>query len=337
MENLFIDLGAGLWKLVSPVLTALSPLLIGLVLAYLLNPAVEWLGKRMGRGPAILLTYLLLFSALSGLLYGFIVLILGALPTGGLRETADMVRIYFEEAYETAAAFAGRFLPEDLMDATDAADSLQRWAIQRFSPASVAGFLSAVFGGAFSLFLGVMVSVYLLKDKAFFLLLWHQFLSLVLKQKLHGQLSEVMDEINHVVTAFLKGALVDSLIVAFLSSLVLAVVGVEFAVVLGLLMGILNMIPYFGPFIGMVPAFLTAFFDGGLPKAIAAILGLFLIQQIDGDLIYPHIVGNTTGLHPLFVLLAASIFGYCFGLPGMIIAVPAAGILQILIRRWAFR
>ena len=337
MENLFIDLGVGLWKLVSPVLTALSPLLIGLVLAYLLNPAVEWFGRRMGRGPAVLLTYLLLFSALGGLLYGFIVLILGALPTGDLRETAEIVRTYFEEACNTASAFAGRFLTEDLMDASDAADSLHRWVIRRFSPESVTEFLSAVSGGAVSLFLGIMVSVYLLKDKDFFLLLWNQFLSLMLKQKLHGQICEVMDEINRVVTAFLKGALVDSLIVAFLSSVVLAVVGVEFAVVLGLLMGILNIIPYFGPFIGMVPAFLTAFFDGGLTKAIAAILGLFLIQQIDGDLIYPHIVGNTTGLHPLFVLLAVSIFGYCFGLPGMIAAVPAAGILQILIRRWAFR
>lgn len=337
MENFIIDLEAGLWKLVSPVLTALSPLLIGLILAYLLNPAVECLKKRMGRGLAILLTYLFFFSAVIGFLYGFIVLILGALPTGDLRETTEIVRTYFEEAYNTASAFAGRFLPEDLMAAEDAADSLQRWAFSRFSPESVTGFLSAVSGGAVSLFVGVMVSVYLLKDKAFFLLLWNQFLSMVLKQKLHGQICEVMDEINSVITAFLKGALVDSLIVAFLSSVVLAVVGVDFAVVLGLLMGILNIIPYFGPFIGMVPAFLTAFFDGGLAKAIAAILGLFIIQQIDGDLIYPHIVGNTTGLHPLFVLLAVSIFGYCFGLPGMIAAVPAAGILQILIRRWAFR
>ncbi|MGN1414233.1 MAG: AI-2E family transporter [Anaerovoracaceae bacterium] len=337
MENFFIDLAAGLWTLISPLLTALSPLLTGLILAYLLSPAVEWFGKRTGRKLAILLTYLILLTALIGLLYGFIVLILGALPTGGIRETAEIVRIYFEEAYETAAAFVGRFLPEDLMAAEDAADSLQRWAIRRFSAESVTGFLSAVSGGVISLFLGVIVSVYLLKDKEFFLLLWTQFLSLVLKQKLHGQICEIMDEINRVITAFLKGALVDSLLVAFLSSVVLAVVGVDFAVVLGLLMGVLNIIPYFGPFIGMVPAFLTAFFDGGLTKAIAAILGLFLIQQIDGDLIYPHIVGNTTGLHPLFVLLAVSIFGYCFGLPGMIAAVPAAGILQILIRRWVFR
>ena len=86
----------------------------------------------------------------------------------------------------------------------------------------------------------------------------------------------------------------------------------------------------------MVPAFVVAFFTGGFTHAAFAVIGLFIVQQIDCNLIYPKIVGTTTGLHPLFVLLSVSILGYFFGITGMILAVPAAGILQIFIKKWAY-
>lgn len=188
-----------------------------------------------------------------------------------------------------------------------------------------------------SLFLGVVASIYLLKDRDYFLMLWERLLSLVLHQRTHGIVSEILHEMNDVVSAFLKGALIDSLIVAFLSSAVLSVLQVDFAVVIGVIGGLLNVIPYFGPFIGMVPAFLVALFTDGLAKSIAAVLALFLIQQLDSNYIYPRIVGSSTGLHPLFVLLAVSVCGYFFGLSGMLLAVPAAGMVQVLIKRWAYK
>ena len=337
MDNIFAELAAWLESLAGTVLSALSPLIIGLILAYLLNPAVDWLGPRLGRGWAIFITYITLGLLLAGMIYGFIILILGALPTGSWQETVNLVIAYFESSYEAVASFLSEYLPSSFLPADDAAAGLQLWIRENFSLASVADTLSAVTGGLVSFFLGAVASVYLLKDKDFFLRLWERFLSLTMKQKAHGLINETIDEINGVVTTFLKGALVDSLIVAFLSSVVLSLLHVDFAVIIGCLGGILNMIPYFGPFFGMIPAFIVAFFTGGLTHGIAAVIGLLLVQQIDCNLIYPKIVGTTTGLHPLFVLLSVSILGYFFGITGMIIAVPAAGILQILIRKWAFR
>ena len=66
------------------------------------------------------------------------------------------------------------------------------------------------------------------------------------------------------------------------------------------------------------------------------VIGLFLVQQLDSNYIYPKIVGATTGLHPLFVLLAVSIAGYFWGITGMLLAVPAAGIIQVLVGKWAY-
>ena len=86
----------------------------------------------------------------------------------------------------------------------------------------------------------------------------------------------------------------------------------------------------------MVPAFLVALSNHGIVKAIIAVVALFLVQQLDSNYIYPKIVGTTTGLHPLYVLLSVSVMGYFAGILGMLIAVPIAGILQVLIKKWAY-
>ena len=86
----------------------------------------------------------------------------------------------------------------------------------------------------------------------------------------------------------------------------------------------------------MIPAFLVAFFSGGPVHGILVVLGLMAVQQLDSNYIYPKIVGSTTGLHPLFVLLSVSFFGFFFGILGMLLAVPAAGIIQILVKLWAY-
>ena len=337
MDNIFTEFISWLSSLAGAVLSALSPLFIGLILAYLLNPAVDWLKPKVGVRWAIFITYITLIASVSAILYGFIILITGALPTGSWQETVNSVIRYFKDSYASAASFLSDYLPAGFLPAGDPVKELQLWLQEKFSFSSLAEILSAISGGLISFFLGAVASVYLLKDKEFFLRLWERFLSLTLKQKAHGLLNETIYEINSVVTTFLKGAFIDSVIVAFLSSVVLSLLKVDYAVIIGCLGGLLNIIPYFGPFFGMAPAFIVAFFTGGITRAAAAVIGLFLVQQIDCNLIYPKIVGTTTGLHPLFVLLSVSIFGYFFGIAGMILAVPAAGILQILIRKWAFR
>ncbi|MCI8608674.1 MAG: AI-2E family transporter [Firmicutes bacterium] len=337
MENIFVSLATGFWQVVKPLLNILSPLLIGLIIAYLLHPIADRLRSKLGDFWAIFFTYLGVFILLIGFIGSFIVLILGALPTGSWQETARSITAYFEDAYQSAVSFLSRYLPGDLSAPEDGASQLLNWLSSRFSLPAVTHMAQSLAGSLVNLFLGVVASVYLLKDKDFFLRLWQQFLSLILKQKTHGLISETMGEINVVVTTFLKGAFIDSLLVALLSSLALSLLHLDYAVVIGVLGGILNIIPYFGPFFGMVPAFLVGLFTSGPAKAFLSVVALFLVQQIDGNFIYPKVVGSATGLHPLFVLLSVSIFGHFFGIIGMILAVPVAGILQILIRKWAYR
>ena len=324
--------------LLTRLLSVLTPLFIGLAIAYLLHPAVDWLTQKLRRrGLAILLTYLLAACFLGGLICGFVILILGALPQGSPREITTQIFAYFESAYQAADAYLSDFLPDGMPSPIAAglgqlSESLER----RFSVEAAVTFLSGLGNAMLHFFIGLVASVYLLKDRDFFYMLWERLLSVLLTQRAHGLLNENLSEINQVLSTFVKGAMIDSLIIAFLSSVVLTALQVDYAVIIGLLDGVLNIIPYFGPFFGMLPAFAVAAVTAGPLHGMFAVFGLFVVQQIDANYIYPKVVGGSTGLHPLFVLLSVSLFGSFLGIGGMLLAVPIAGIVQIFKKKWAF-
>ncbi len=345
-NDFFLDIIKSLWHVISIFLNALAPLFIGLILAYLFNPAVEWVRQKIsgmpklpfpqespsGRGIAIFITYSSVFIILMMIIYAFIVLIIGALPSGGPAATFESVYNYFESSLERISAFMSQHI-----DPNDAKQAVLHKLKEHFSFSGIMDFAASAASNTVSLFIGLVASIYLLKDKEFFLSLWQKFLSLILKQKTHGITNEILSEINIVITTFIKGALIDSLIVALLSSIALSVVGVDYAVIIGIIGGILNIIPYFGPIFGMIPAFIVAFTTDGIGQAVLTIAALFLIQQLDSNFIYPKVVGSSTGLHPLFVLISVSFFGYFGGIGGMLIAVPVAGIFQVVIKKLTYR
>ena len=324
--------------LLTRLLSVLTPLFIGLAIAYLLHPAVDWLTQKLRRrGLAILLTYLLAACFLCGLICGFVILILGALPQGSPREITTQIFAYFESAYQAADAYLSDFLPDGMPSPIAAGlEQLSESLERRFSVEAAVTFLSGLGNAMLHFFIGLVASVYLLKDRDFFCMLWERLLSVLLTQRAHGLLNENLSEINQVLSTFVKGAMIDSLIIAFLSSVVLTALQVDYAVIIGLLDGVLNIIPYFGPFFGMLPAFAVAAVTAGPLHGMFAVFGLFVVQQIDANYIYPKVVGGSTGLHPLFVLLSVSLFGSFFGIGGMLLAVPIAGIVQIFIKKWAF-
>lgn len=338
MENIFIDFAHAIGSLIRPVIKVLLPLIIGLVMAYIFSAPVSYLETKLkSRTLSILITYLGAALCLAALIYGFIILIAGALPRGSLIDTYILIKDYCMGALDSVYSFISDCLPDfSLVDKDKLLEGLQNRLLGRFSFSGILGVAYSVIGGLISFFVGLVASIYLLKDKEFFTMLWERFLSLTMKQKTHGMMAEILSDINNVLATFIKGALIDSLLVAFLSSLVLSLLKVNYGVLIGIVAGVLNIIPYFGPFLGMIPAFFAAFFSGGLLHAAAAVGSLLLVQQLDSNYIYPKVVGEATGLHPLFVLLAVSIMGYFFGIPGMLLAVPTAGIFAIFIKRWAY-
>lgn len=327
MENLFLELIKSFSQLFLAVIRTFLPAIIGLVLAYLFYGPAEWIRIKLyrpqneimistapkGRVPSIIITYLLVIVILLSTFYAFAILILGTIPTDNLTDTATDIYEYFHSV-----------------------EPLSDWIEDKFSLPSIAQMAASLVSTLVKVFVGVVISIYLIKDKEFFISLWQKFLSLVLGQRLHGHVNEIAAEIHLVLATFLKGAFIDGVLIALLSSIVLSVLEIKFAVVIGILAGILNIIPYFGPFLGMVPAVLMAYVSGGLLRCLTTLIALLVVQQLDSNYIYPKVVGNSIGLHPVFVLISVTVFGQFGGILGMLVAVPTAGIIQVLIKKWAY-
>ena len=294
---------------------ALVPLCVGITIAYILNPFVDYLEKKFGgkRFLCVIVSYLAVITAVAFLIWGFADIIAGKMATGSLQEAISSLQVYYNEYKGVLNELFG-------------------FSIE--GP-NISHLLQSFGGGAVKFLIGMIAGIYLLKDKEFFLRLMNKAMHLLLGQKVHGVVREILFEINDVISAFLRGVFVDSVIVAFLSSLALASIGIDFAVFIGCFAGIANVIPYFGPIIGIIPAVLAGMADGGISKVILAAIALFAVQQVECNFIYPRIIGKSTGLHPLFVLIAVSIAGYFGGLLWMVLAVPIAGVARVLICKWA--
>ncbi len=346
-------------KWASALLDAFWPLILGLILAYLLDPMVgliyRKLMKKIMKLPddpvkaekrknlyhflSVLLTLLIVLAAVVAIIYGMAVLIIGKVVFGSLSDTVKELISGFS-GYETIfRSWIATNIPEGFASDKLAGISgtLMNWIGDNVNAASVIGFFTNIGGSVVNVVIAVIISIYLMKDKQMFLGLWRKFLHLVMPQRGHAVLTETMSEINGVLSKFIRGALLDSLIIAILSAIGLSIMGLDAAVFIGIFAGIANVIPYFGPVLGMIPAFLMGLCTGGFWHGALAVIILIVIQQIDANFIYPKVVGSSTGLHPLAVLLAVSVFGHFGGILGMLLAVPGAGVIQIFVLKWANR
>ena len=344
-------------SLTDTLIAAFWPLIIGLILAYLLNPLSEFIDnkvvnriikipddpvkaekrKNLSHFISVLLTFLLVIAAVIAIIYGFTVMLIGRVVFKDLSMLLENFIAGITEYEVTFRSWISSNIPEGMLSdkLMEAASVIMTWIADNISVSSMIGTFTNIGGSVLDVIIGIIIAIYLMKDKHFFLSLWRKFLHLTMPQKGNAVITETLSEINGVLSKFIRGALLDALIIAILSSVALSVMGLEAAVFIGVFAGIANVIPYFGPVIGMVPAFLMGLFTEGLWEGVLAIIVLFVIQQIDANLIYPRIVGSSTGLHPLMVLLAISVFGYFGGILGMLLAVPVTGIIQVFVVKWA--
>lgn len=289
--------------------------LIGVVIAFALDPLVSFLQSKLHikKILAILLSYLIWISAIVFLCFSLSDLITGEIASRSLGDVAGTLINYYNEHKDLVVKLFPSMGKE----------------------IDYSRIIRTVGTGLYNFFIGMVAGIYILKDKKYFAMLASRTLHIFLPQKIHGYVREVSFEIKDVLSAFLRGITIDSSIVGLLSSIALTVIGIPYAVLLGLFVGIANIIPYFGPFIGIAPAVLIAYLNLTLQKALLVLASLVLIQQVECNLIYPRIIGKSTGLHPLFVLICVSLAARLGGIVWMVLAVPLAGIARVLIVKWA--
>lgn len=312
-------LTVSLWPIIVPFFFAV-------LFAYILQPAVGFLLKRrLKPSIAILLTYLCLFLLLYLLLFWCVPLIwtqmaklLVYLPTlmEGIQEWWLSVQESLKrlsppaaviEAISNTMTQGGAYLTRLVENAAVALVNLTRYLLY--------------------LLLAPILSYYMLRDKDAF----QKVIVAALSPKERPEIMRIANDVNHLLRQFVYGYLLVSLIIGALTAAFLWLIGVDYAILLGILMGIADFIPYFGPVVASVPIIFLAYLQSPT-LAIYTALGMVVLQQIEGNIITPKVMGDRIGLHPLATIFVVMAGGYWFGILGSVLAVPITAALALIIK-----
>jgi len=325
----------GLLRAAAGLLALLAPFGWGLVLAYVLDiPTRFFAAKLFGgrRGGALAVSYALLFGVLALLAALVVPQLVQSLTAfagrlGAYEETLRRLLAWVQATFGIDTATAGRLVQA-------AGRTLQGWlaALSRTAAQSAAKAASGAAGAAADAFVTLAVSIYLLSGKAELLQAARCCLRAALPPGAAAGVLSVCRLANRIFSGYLGGQLVDALLVGGETFALMSIFGLEYAPLLAVLVGVTNIVPVLGPFLGAVPGIVILLLEAPWKAAEFAII-IFVVQQVDGNFIAPRILGGATGLPGLGVLLAIVVGGAWFGIPGMVLGVPTLAVLAALARQ----
>lgn len=212
--------------------------------------------------------------------------------------------------------------------------ALQNWfgGLSRSAARAAADFVSGAAGAAGNAVVALAASIYLLSGKEALLRAARACLHAALPPRAAGSVLEICRLANKIFSGYIGGQLVDALLVGGETFALMSIFGLEYAPLLAVLVGVTNIVPVLGPFLGAVPGLIILLLE--LPwKAAEFAIIIFVVQQVDGNFIAPRILGGATGLPGLGVLLAIVVGGAWFGIPGMVLGVPTLAVLAALLKQ----
>lgn len=174
----------------------------------------------------------------------------------------------------------------------------------------------------------MVISYYIIKDEEHF----KELLLSLLPKKVRSPAVNLGREVNRILSGFIQGQLLTALIIGIMETLGLILAGVKYPLALGMIGGVSNIIPYFGPYLGAIPALAIALTDSPL-RMLFALIVFITVQQLDNSIISPKIIEGRLGLHPVATIFAVLVGGEFFGIIGMLVAVPIFAILKVFIKK----
>ena len=341
----FPELGAHLQNLFPWASQVISPLLLGFAIAYLLSPICHFFERILSKNAllskkqslcqniSIFMTFLLLILG---------VVFLGSLLLSTLTKSIQVLR--FEDLFQGVEDFASTVekfysdlyirlgnLPIGGEDAKEAVQLLLQKAVVFFQNMgnSVFSSLGSLAGALSTLVFGIIFSLYFLADGQKILSYWARIFRLLFGERRLEKLRRFFIDADRVFAGYLRGQIIDGTIMAVLVSVSLSILQVRYAIVIGVLTGFGNLIPYVGPFIAYGLTALVCLVYGDFTKLLPALIALFVIQTIDGNVINPRLLSQNIDLHPLVVIIALIIGGSLGGFLGIFLAAPVASLIKL--------
>jgi len=333
---------------VRKVLNVLSPYMVGIFIAYLLNPFVRFLDRwvldqkchlkkeSLRKVIAIAVTYIISF--------GLIALAIRFIVPELISSVTDIVVNRLPDWYNMSLDWINDFTVKYPYFDANVVENLEKRLQEYLSVSyltqlaqsilpSVWNTSMSVLGWIVDFLIALIVSIYLLSDKHILGTAFKRMLFAVVAKEKAEHFLETLAECNKIFGGFIWGKTVDSLIIGILCFITMSLLRMPYALLISIMIGVTNMIPYFGPFIGCVPgAFILLVTNPHM--VIPYLIMILVIQQFDGLILGPKILGDFTGLRPVLILFAITVGGAIAKVPGMFLGVPCAAVLQFLGNRW---
>ncbi len=304
---------------ISKLLQILTPLFIGLVFAWLFNPLVTWMQKhKIKRIFGSLIVFITFVGILTLLILEIVPVIVEQVQTINLGKiTKDVL------------AWINNFTIEgiDLTSTKEAIIKKVTDIASEFNATSIVSWItqtvSNIISGLGTFWLGLMVGFFLLLD-------FNETpkrIKSIIPTKYRKEVWNLLSRINYILNKFIRGTLYSSLIIFVCVLIGLLILKVPAAIVLAIFCAVTNVIPYLGPYIGAIPAIILGFTVSPL-TGILVLVVISIIQTIEGNVLSPIIMGKSVKLSPVTIMVGLLIFGYFFGMVGMIIATPIVAVLK---------
>ena len=317
------------------LLKILAPFAWGLVLAYILDIPTRFFAQKLfkgKRGLAVVLSYILMFGVV-GLLLSLVVPQLASSVSSFVSKLsayeADIQNAltWVQQTFGIDTATLEQYVEE-------VTDAVTKWfsTVSGEAAQAAANAAAGVAGAAMDSFVTLAVSIYLLTGKEMLLHALRTCLRAALPPRKVGSVFSVCAMANRTFSGYIGGQLLDALLVGFETFFLMSLFRLDYAPLIAVLVGVTNIIPVLGPFIGAVPGAVILLLESPL-QAVEFVLIILVVQQVDGNFIAPRILGGATGLPGLGVLLAIIVGGSLFGIPGMVIGVPTLAVIVTLIKQ----
>ncbi|MDO4633932.1 MAG: AI-2E family transporter [Eubacteriales bacterium] len=325
------------------VVRLLMPFIIGALIAFILNPLINWMIRllhdrcrlksiRVCRVLAMVIAYAFVLGLLLTCVLFIVPQIISSITDliNNLPNLTKMTYQFFQDLEKrfpnldvsTVENAVNDFLPSAIRSLRSVASNFVP-AIYTFSVSLVSALLN--------LLIAFIVSVYMLIDKKrlarhFRLLIY----TLVPESYIQITL-QILGHCNLIFRSFIVGKSIDSLIIGVLCFIFMNILRMDYALLISVVVGLTNMIPYFGPFIGAIPGLMVLLMVSPV-KAFGFLILIFILQQFDGLFLGPKIMGDSVGIKPLWIIVSITIGGSIGGVLGMFLSVPAAAIIGYLIQ-----
>ncbi|MGL5540294.1 MAG: AI-2E family transporter [Erysipelotrichaceae bacterium] len=325
-----------IWGMVAMLLKVLAPFLIGLGLAFVFNIPMRYIEQKL---PERITKYRKILSAILAMfiIVGLLILLINII----VPQIAASIALFIKELPTYIASAKDLFytVVEQLNLAQPSLNSviaylnaLESDLINILSTLlpyiiSIAGNLTV---SVVNVFIGLVISIYLIISKEQLLSQFDKLLYAFLQSNHYEYFHHVRRQANEIFSGFIAGQLTEALIVGVLCYLGCLILQIPYAPILGVIIGLTNIIPIFGPIFGTIPGALLILIIDPI-KAIIFVVFVIILQQVESNLIYPRVVGSNIGLSPIWVLLGITLGGGLFGLIGIILGIPVVALVYRLL------